>query len=201
MRKIYKIVNERIYQDFSDRPVSSTEYLMHKYEGNPDIHISFTKLEKLGINPINIFPTPLGIYTYQLKEVLESAKKSNQPLLNKIGDFVDFAGDQPWVWIMEPNFSQGKFIDDITNRESYSQKDFDYDLRELENLYGQELDVRRYTIEDLIELGEESEHSYEWGIESNTPGGLFWNIVKELSILIASNNPSTMSSSIFKELG
>ncbi len=56
-----------------------------------NLFVSFTDLDKLGINPTSKYNTPIGIYAYPAEYVL-----------NKIGDIgstekLPFAGDKPWV--------------------------------------------------------------------------------------------------------
>lgn len=49
---------------------------LSKYKNDPSIHISYTKLNKVGINPKSKFPdTPLAVYTYPLKEIWSDIEK------------------------------------------------------------------------------------------------------------------------------
>lgn len=49
---------------------------LSKYKDDPSIHISYTKLNKVGINPKSKFPdTPLAVYTYPLKEIWSDIEK------------------------------------------------------------------------------------------------------------------------------
>ena len=44
--------------------------ILSKYKNDPTIHVSYTKLNKIGINPKSNFPdTPLAVFTYPLKEI------------------------------------------------------------------------------------------------------------------------------------
>ena len=49
---------------------SNALQILAKYKNDPTIHISYTKLPKIGINPKSKFPdTPLAVFTYPLKEI------------------------------------------------------------------------------------------------------------------------------------
>lgn len=39
------------------------------YKDDPSYFISFTDINKIGLNPSTTYDTPLGIYTYPLKEI------------------------------------------------------------------------------------------------------------------------------------
>lgn len=102
-----------------------------KYAGRPDIFVSFTDdvtrgkgqhaksvnrpVPKLGINPINHYNTPLGIYTYPIDYVLSRSGK------------VPFAGNLPYIWVVE---STGNLLDLC----SYTDADLESDLEKLEDI-------------------------------------------------------------------
>jgi len=211
MKKMYK-VEERIYHDFSDEILSSTEYLLKTYaDDNPDLYISFTKLDKLGINPTSKYGTPIGIYTYPLAEILTEVKEKtsavSQMLKNKIGSFVPFAGDSPWVWIIEPNRSQGKFIEDIGDTYMYTHSDYEKDVELLKELYLKPLfadyskvapAMRDFAWRDFISGCEET-------ARHNSPGGDLWNVTRiladRLSYLGVHQKSSVKWNKVFRDLG
>lgn len=50
--------------------------VLAKYKDDPTIHISYTVLNKVGINPKSEFPdTPIAVYTYPLKQIWRDIKK------------------------------------------------------------------------------------------------------------------------------
>jgi len=50
--------------------------VLAKYKDDPTIHISYTVLNKVGINPKSRFPdTPIAVYTYPLKQIWDDIKK------------------------------------------------------------------------------------------------------------------------------
>lgn len=132
-------LDEKIYDSELGTGISSTEYIFEKYykSKNPeDYFISFTAIDKLGINPRSDYKTPIGIYTYPVKEFFEiyvnSAvgrldKPANDKIQQqKIGEFAPFAGNNPYVWVVEMDRSAGRFIDDISK--TYTERDYDDDV-------------------------------------------------------------------------
>ena len=72
---------------------------LEPYKDDPSIFISFTKLEKLGINPQTEYSTPAGVYFYPLKVAWEQYNmdsKKNVPLK----DIFPFAAENPFIHIV-----------------------------------------------------------------------------------------------------
>ena len=66
--------------------------LKHIYNNHPNpqnLVVSYTEINKIGINPKSQYKTPIGIYFYPLKYVIDKNLK------------VPFAGDQPYINICE----------------------------------------------------------------------------------------------------
>ena len=122
-------IEERIYHP--DGPISSTKYVLDTYYERKDLEdlfISFTALDKLGINPQSKYSTPLGIYTYPLDWLLDNVNEARDVpnLMNAaIGLHVPFAGGNPYCWIVKVNKSTGKFISSTVE---YTSKDAQKDL-------------------------------------------------------------------------
>lgn len=115
---------------------------LRKYKDNPNIFISFTKVNKIGINPRSRFNTPLAIYCYPLKEIWEDFNHNTKEVV------VPYAGDNPWIWVMEKNCSD--FIDDLY---TYSSADYDADLNKLRKLYEQgKVYYPKEKLEEMVEV-------------------------------------------------
>ena len=56
-----------------------------------NLFVSFTDLDKLGINPTSKYNTPIGIYAYPAEYVLKKIGDTGST------DKLPFAGDKPWV--------------------------------------------------------------------------------------------------------
>jgi hypothetical protein len=78
--------------------------VLKKYENQDDVYVSFTEIEKLGINPQSNYNTPLGIYSYPLKAAMKVYG------VRSIEDF-PFANDAPYIWIFK---AQAKDVVDFT---------------------------------------------------------------------------------------
>lgn len=72
--------------------------------------VSFTSIDKLGINPGSKYETPLGIYAYPLSYVRRSIKSDHAP-----DDRLPFAGDQPFATLFAVNPKQVIFLSKYTN--------------------------------------------------------------------------------------
>ena len=46
---------------------------LKQYKDDPSIYISFTEINKIGINPVSKWDTPLGIYCYPLKDTWQKS--------------------------------------------------------------------------------------------------------------------------------
>jgi hypothetical protein len=120
MRFIEYITEKRSH----DIPKVGVVEALSKYRNDPDIYISYTDVEKLGINPTYGFETPLGIYFYPLKNVWKNVENNSIP----------FAGDRKWVWVVRAKdlldldkYNNARMTEDIVKltAEFKGGKDFD----------------------------------------------------------------------------
>ena len=79
--------------------------ILKEYKDDPNIYISFTDIDKLGINPQSGYNTPLGIYTYPLKEIWKSFNHSTETI------HVPFKGNADYIWIVKQSCSN--FVEDL----------------------------------------------------------------------------------------
>ena len=118
--------------------------ILKKYKDDPDVHISYTKMNKIGINPKSTFPdTPLAVYTYPLKQVwsdLESEGVANVPFA---------ASDAKYIFILK---ERSKSLIDVS---AYSRSDLIKDLKKIslmisEETYNKSISLaEKYTGENL----------------------------------------------------
>ena len=59
--------------------ISAWDYV-DKYKNDPDVYISFTTIDKIGINPRSVYNTPNGIYCYPLREFYIERQRKPSPL-------------------------------------------------------------------------------------------------------------------------
>jgi hypothetical protein len=128
---------------------------LEKYKEDPDVFISFTDINKLGINPGTDFNTPAGVYGYPLKA-----------MYNMFTDtyFRTFADDREFIQVFRAT-NQGKYINDVKD---YSSKDFDEDIKILKDKYGNEL------IDELIDIAIKESRI-------GAPIGKMWYVTLKLS--------------------
>lgn len=77
-----------------------------KYKDREGVYVSYTSVDKLGINPKSSFTTtPLAIYVYPLKQMWNKLSKQNSG---------EFAADRPYVWVVEHAKGISFDINDMT---------------------------------------------------------------------------------------
>jgi hypothetical protein len=111
-----------------------------KYKNDPDVYISFTEIDKIGINPRSKYNTPVGIYTYPLKELvklhlnIDPRTLEREKVINKIGDYVPFAGNAKYVNFIKCK-DKSHFVNDMYK--DYGSNNYDRDIKILDNNYRQ----------------------------------------------------------------
>ena len=115
--------------------VTAYEYL-RKWKDDPDVYISFTEINKLGINPQSKFNTPLGIYTYPLREAWTHYDIDNRKELSSL----PFGSNRDHIWVVTPT-DKHSFIQDLYT--DYGSDKFDRDISKLHDMYCEYYDVYR----------------------------------------------------------
>lgn len=94
----FKKIEQRINDAPSNRSSSDSVF-----GDNKNLFVSFTKIDKLGINPTSDFETPLGIYSYPASYVYNMSRRYSEDL-----SLLPYAGSNPYVNIFE---ASGNIID------------------------------------------------------------------------------------------
>jgi len=139
--------------------------------------VSFTDIEKLGINPASKYATPIGIYSYPVKYVARYMKSGN-----RAGDSLPFAGDSPWVNIF-------KVTGNVINLDTMSDAYLSVWQRLAERLLKDRIKFAKEWVTDT----EKRSHT-----ESNVTGkfgGRFWFLTRELAIMLVSLDGKTNADS------
>ena len=161
-------------------PKISTYEALKPFFKEENIFVSFTDLDKLGINPQSDYNTPIGIYSYPLKQMYEKNQKEWN-IHKKV--FFPFASNRPYIWVFKP-----KSNTNIMELSEYSSKDFDRDINKLQKM--------GYNVDKYIDkMKSEAKH--------NSPAGFFWYITMSI---IKENYDSFKQRTIkwnalFRELG
>jgi len=180
-RKIY-LREKRSHPDINKK-ISGYEALL-PYKNDPDIYISYTSLKKIGINPSSKYNTPIGIYTYPLKEIF--------PMIAKAADSgnVPFGGNNPYIWILRSK-NKKIFVKDVYK---YSSKDYNRDIKKIKKLYSNLKFVKYNNIDSLIKYSIEE-------VDFKSPFRIFWNITRNLSSAINPGNANKTWNSVLRKLG
>ena len=110
-----------------------------KYKDDDDIYVSFTEIDKLGINPKTKYNTPAGIYTYPVKAAWE-------PYFSEWE--IPFQGKVKYVQVLR-HTRRGKYIEDISK---LGQREFKDNLDKLEKFFKDVHEERDTTSIDKIFL-------------------------------------------------
>ncbi len=157
--KRYKPLLEKRRNPDRNPYVGAWDYLL-EYKDDPDVYISFTKIDKIGINPKSGFNTPVGIYTYPLKEfynlyikrAFDLHGESLIPKTYSIGFYAPWAGKSKYInFIKIKKSAKANFIEDMYK--DYGSDKYDRDIKILKDKYAKKdvtaLEVKKF-INDLI---------------------------------------------------
>jgi hypothetical protein len=167
MKSFKQFVNEARRNPELNPKVGATDYL-RKYKDRDDIYISFTKVDKLGVNPQSSFNTPIGVYTYPLKEFWKYYKVEKY---GSVKHAAPFAGDSPYIQILKGKHSKGFFRD----FSKYTERDLEKDKQKILSIaYKKGGSDSQLKVFPFFEYAEESS-------SNKTPFGKIWNITRIMS--------------------
>ena len=143
-----------------------------KLYNSKKLFMQYTNLEKFGINPINKFNTPIGIYAYQVYQY-------EKEILNNVYPSIPFAYDRKFVNL----FTIDKNANIIRDFTQYKTHDLTNDVNKLihDPIFNTINQKEKNNLLNTMILDAEN-NAY-----SNTPFGKFWNITRMLSIYLADN--------------
>lgn len=93
-----------------------------------DLFISFTNIEKIGINPLYGYNTPMGIYFFPLAEIWEEYNISKEKSFNKT--LPPIIRGRPYIQLVEYN-GKGHFIRKLSD---YTDSDLKNDIEKIKQL-------------------------------------------------------------------
>ncbi|MDX8383313.1 MAG: hypothetical protein R8M45_04470 [Ghiorsea sp.] len=163
----------------ASNPKISAYDALEGYKDDPDIYISFTDVDKIGINPNSTYNTPIGIYTYPLKEIWKGFNHKSRRV------DVPFAQYSEHIWIIKPR--GGKFVKDLYK--DYNSKSYDTDMDKIRKIYSS---VKN--IEAIIDEGTKT-------AKVRNPVSSFWNVTKMLGSEINSSKPYVGWNTVMRKLG
>jgi hypothetical protein len=165
-----KVVIANSYPITDSNEISVYEYLK-KWSNDPDVYISFTEIDKLGINPnYSTGPgaagSPQGIYFYPLKSIWSGYEIGKYKSLIRL----PFAKNRPYLWVVRSKNEKG-FIKDIST--DYTWHNWPKDFTILRSLWVKPGVRDCGMFENLIER-----------IESKSPNNIekiFWSVVENVA--------------------
>lgn len=130
---------------------------LEKYKDDDSYFITFTSIEKVGLNPKTPFSTPVGVYAYKLKDVYDELLEKNYL----------FGVDRPYVNVLQINTNK------VLDLENYSNKQ--QDIEKLKKIYESEFDD---AFEDILK---EFESSKDLLYPINTDGKYVYGLMNHIS--------------------
>jgi len=158
-----------------------------EYMNDPDVYISFTSIDKIGINPRSKYSTPVGIYCYPFEEFMERYVIKKVPNLDSIEykkslrDFAPFVGEghdagKYVTFFKLKSSAKNSFVKDMFT--GYSNRNFSRDISILKKKYEDDFP---YEWESFIEQSMSS-------AKEKNPIMFMWNITRELANILVNHN-------------
>lgn len=158
--------------------------------GIKNCFISFTNIEKLGINPKSKYKTPIGIYCYPSEYVLDETIKGDEELSMTS---LPFVGSQQFGNIFS-------VTGNIIRIDNFSNDDFNSYFRKLQAMV-----KKRYSrFEGMNKQLRAFLHLSIPNALVKSPGGCFWYVMRETAMLLSShtNSPASLCwTTLFKQIG
>jgi hypothetical protein len=156
---------------------------LEKYFKMPNIHLQFSTLPKLGINPKFDYKNPIGIYTYPLIHY-----KFKKEVFNKLNNKEEYSWDMrrnyklkalERIFPLVPAYSKYILIikANLTKEKSYTQNNYSKDMEKLQNI-AEEYAIPKEYFKIILMTGKASN-------KQNTPFSEMWNVSRLLSLTIA----------------
>jgi hypothetical protein len=161
---------------------------LREYKDDPNIFISFTEIDKAGLNPLSRYETPLGVYTYPLKvswdyygvgnlwkhseRDLNKAIDNRSPSPSKIASIerqviqnaFPFATESPYIQVIRAKKP-------LTDLQKFSKSDYENSLDAIENIIK---DTTNNTGSTMVDLYRKYRRNIYGEANVKTHGGLFW---------------------------
>ncbi len=163
-------------------PKISAYEALKPYSEDENYFISFTAIDKLGINPSSKYDTPLAIYTYPLKTIWKEYRVDS---IKSVGKAVPFAGNSPYVWLVKVK-NNVNFVRDMYT--DYTSKEYDKDIKTLNNHILSNQDEYQKLLKDangnLEDIGSIIDiYFIKWTKEAKERNAIMsmWNITRNLA--------------------
>lgn len=188
-------LSSNVFGKLSDKTIKVSKAIdpvqyLEKFKDDPNIYLSYIgaiedesgRHPKLGINPRSHYNTPLGIYTYPLREIWEGIR------INGL-DSVPYQGNKPYVAVIKTK-KDANFINDMYA--DYSSYDYDIDVNKLRNYFVPDI-LTLDEFQDVVEVG-------LFAAKEKNPVMSMWNIVRTLSFIVASIKRGSEKKYVLEEI-
>jgi 8-oxo-dGTP diphosphatase len=180
MIKLIDILKE-LFEEKSKKDILD---ILEPYSQDPSYFVSFTNIEKIGINPVNKFSTPIGVYCYNLKDLWTDWIEGD--------DF--FGKDRPYVNLLKLNTDKVLYIKDY----NLNKKDMSF----LEKIYQKHSTPDIPFDKFITQL--KSLHNNDSLYQTNTDGGLIWKLTEEIAKIIKGDDSKSFTvvwNKLFRSMG
>lgn len=192
--KISEIISEARKNPEQNPKVSVNNEIISSYKNAPMLDIgikncfvSFTAIDKLGINPMSSYNTPIGIYSYHAKYILDTVGPESG--MHQL----PFAGEQPYANIFQ---AAGNIIDlsNVPNATlaAYYKKIADFYAKHSNKPWKESVDIVEKFINDSDRKAKFSDHE----------GGRLWYVTMNVSRILSTENTTPVTwNKLFRYLG
>jgi len=175
LRELYELdIIEARTKPAQNPKVSAYEKLL-PYKDDPDIYITFTSLNKAGINPKSAFNTPNGVYTFPLALTWEMYE------VDRYKDFTqypDFVAGRPYIQVLKyTRAGRSLVISSNPNTSNYTEDDLEKDLAKLQKQYhlSDEAIGRKKT------SATEFQGYYDGTFPTQGPAAILWTVTRSIA--------------------
>lgn len=175
-----------INQIIADRLADTTDLI----SSIPNLFVSFTTIDKLGINPSSKYDTPLGIYAYPANYVVSRVGR-DMPMIR-----LPFAGNSPWANIFK---ATGNIINLESMTGAEEQEQYNAIMDYLRSSANSMPSKKTETIsEKMPEIIDDARLKATF---SDYPGGRFWYVTMLIAQLVNSDSPAVAWNKLFRSIG
>lgn len=163
--KYFMLLNER-HEDI----VKS----LSPYRDQDDIYITFSNVLKVGIKPLYLHETPIGVYTYPLKEIWSSV----------VSNTIPYAGDRPLVHVLQSTLP----VQDVSD---YTEAQYQQDREKLLEIFW------------TLPIANKTERLFQaWETEAKIkiPAAKFWIVTRNMAIKMV-GRPTVKWNALLRQLG
>jgi len=169
---------------FEEKSKKNILDILEPYSQDPSYFVSFTNIEKIGINPINKFSTPIGVYCYSLKDLWTDWIAGD--------DF--FGKDRPYVNLLKLNTDKVLYIRDY----SLNKKDISF----LKKIYQKYTSTNIPFDEFVTQIKPSGGNNSLY--QTTSDGGLIWKLTEEIAKIIKGNDNKSFTvtwNKLFRSMG